>query len=164
MTVRTFDMRARVLTLAFALAALSPDRAASAEPFHWTFSAESRSLIGMEQVEEGDYAFHAVCSAAGAVKLGIGAASGVGKGEGERVSVTLSTAHLSARIDGTSGNSANFEMTAGVELQATVQLTHPVFQILLDPGPIKATGALRQSWPDQGRAAAARKFLAACRK
>lgn len=164
MTVRTFNMRARVLTLAFALAALSPDRAASAEPFHWTFSAESRSLIGMEQVEEGDYAFHAVCSAPGAVNLGIGAASGVGKGEGENVSITLSTASHGARIDGTSGNSANFEMTAGVELQASVQLTHPVFQILLDPGPILATGALEQSWPDQGRTAAAMKFLAVCRK
>lgn len=164
MTVHSFSMRIWLLAMPLAWVALSPVPASGDQPFLWTFSAESRALIGMVQVEEGDYAFHAVCTSPGAVKLGIGADVGIGKGEGEKVSITLATASHSTRIDGTSGNSANFEMTVGVELQTTVQLTHPVFQILLDPGPIKATGALRQSWPAQGRAAAARKFLAACRK
>lgn len=164
MAVRSFSARKRILALSLAVAVLAPHRASSAEPFLWIFSVESRSLIGMEQMEEGDYAFHAVCTSPDSVKLGIGAASGVGKGEGEKVSVTLATASHSVRIDGTSGNSANFEMTAGTELQATVALTHPIFQMLLDRGPIMASGALRQSWPDQGRAAAATKFLAACSK
>ena len=154
----------RFFAALFALSALSTfSSAVSAEPFLWTFHAESRALIGMEQVEEGDYAFHAVCISPGTVKLGIGAASGVGKGEGEKVRVTLSTASHSVRIDGTSRNSANFEMTAGVELQATVPVTHPLFQLLVDPGPVKATGALRQTWPAPGRATATKKFLAACK-
>ena len=151
------------LPAAMACGFMSPYHVARAEDFLWTYSAEGRSLIGMEQVEEGDYAFHAVCTAPGKAKLGIGADVGVGKGKGDKVSVTLATASHTVRIDGISGNSANFEMTAGVELQATVPLSHPVFQLLLDPGPVRTTGALRQVWPDLGRAAATRKFIAACR-
>lgn len=154
---------ALVLSAALAIGMMSPHHVARAEAFLWTYDAESRSLIGMEQVEEGDYAFHAVCAAPAKVTLGIGADVGVGEGKGEKVSITLATASRTVRIDGTSGNSANFEMTAGVELQATVPLSHPVFQLLLDPGPIKATGALNHAWPDQGRAAASRKFIAGCR-
>lgn len=156
-------LKTLTFTAAVAFSIMSPCYIAVAEPFLWTYSAGGRSLIGMEQVEEGDYAFYAVCSAPGKVTLGIGADRGVGKGEDEKVSITLATAGHTVRIDGASGNSANFEMTAGVELQATVPLSHPVFQLLLDPGPIKATGALTHAWPDQGRAAATRKFIAGCR-
>lgn len=136
---------------------------ARAEPFVWSYVAESKSLIGMVQEEEGDFAFHAACTSPAAVRLGIGAQPGIGNGEGHRVSVVLETSTRKLRIEGTSGHSANFEMTAGVELQVTVPVTHPVFQLLADPGPIVVSGDLKAFWPAPGRTAALKAFLAACR-
>ena len=136
---------------------------AGAEPFNWSYEPETKALVGMEEIYEGDYSFHAVCQSPQHVKLGIGAQTGVGKGAREKVSVTLASAARNVRIEGKSGNSANFEMTAGVELQATISATHPVFQLLLDSGPTTVTGDLQETWPAAGRTSAVRKFLAACK-
>ena len=69
---------ALVHSAVLAIGMMSSHHVARAEAFLWTYDAESRSLIGMEQVEEGDYAFHAVCAAPAKVTLGIGADVGVG--------------------------------------------------------------------------------------
>jgi len=162
--VHTVNLPGALLAVAIAITLPSQSFSASAEPFRWSFLKEDRSLVGREEVEEGDHAFHATCSAPGMVQLGIGADIGAGSGEGEKVSITLTTSNSSTRLDGFSRRSANFEMTAGIELQATVRLTHPVFQLLLDPGVVKVTGDLQNSLPAAGRAAATGSFIEACRK
>ena len=81
------------------------------------------------------------------------------------MTVTLANAGgtVTIHIEGVSKQSPNFQMTAGVELVATADKTHAVFQLLSGAGAIKVTGQkLATSWPAAGRAAATKAFTKAC--
>lgn len=151
----------RLLAPALALAALTLS-ASPAFAFSWSYFADGKELIGTTGEEEGDTDFRATCKGGGKAEIGIGAAEGIGKGEGEAVSVTLAAGATSLTIDGKSGQSPNFQMTAGVELQTTVDGGHAIFALLGEKGVIKVSGPIKASWPEKGRAAATKSFLKAC--
>ena len=143
-------------------AALMTLATAPAHAFSWMYVGESKELIGSTGEEEGDTDFRATCKAGGKAEIGIGAAEGVGKGEGEAVSVALAAGASALTLEGKSGKSPNFEMTAGVELQTEVDSKHAIFALLSGKGAIKVTAPFKTSWPDKGRAAATKKFVHAC--
>jgi hypothetical protein len=147
------------LLVAAAIVALSGRPALA---FNWTYFAETKELIGTTGEEEGDTDFRATCKAGGKADIGIGAAEGIGKGEGETVSVTLATGMTSLKIDGKSAQSPNFQMTAGVELQTTVDSAHPIFALLGATGSITVSGPIKATWPAKDRAAATMTFAKAC--
>ncbi|MBI1213908.1 MAG: hypothetical protein GC190_20795 [Alphaproteobacteria bacterium] len=146
-----------------ALAALMISFATSpAFAFDWHYYSENKALIGSTGEEEGDTDFRATCKDGGKAEIGIGAQENIGKGEGEAVSVMLASGSRSLTIDGTSGESPNFQMTGGVELQTMVDGGHAIFALLGDKGPIKVSGPIKTTWPDKGRAAATAAFVKAC--
>ena len=153
------SIRTAVLATAIALAFV-PNTAFA---YSWMYISQEKELVGTTGEEEGDTDFRASCKANQHAEIGIGAEEDVGTGKGEAVSVTLKTGERTLRIEGTSHNSPNFEMTAGVELQTAVDGRHEIFQLLTEPGTIKVTGATRPaSWPAGGRAAATKAFVHAC--
>src|SRR5262245_11835040 len=77
-------------------------------------------LNAMPTVEESDYEFWALCKGGGQVEIGAGADTNVGKGEGETVSLQLKSGKATAKLEGKSLKSDNFEMTGGTELRATI--------------------------------------------
>jgi hypothetical protein len=152
----------RLIVPALAAVMLSP-AAAPAFAFGWTYVAENKTLIGSTGEDEGDTDFRATCKAGGKAEIGIGAQENIGTGEGEAVSVTLAAGTRILTIDGHSGKSPNFQMTAGVELQTEVDAKHAVFELLAGPGAIKVTGkTIKATWPAAGRAAATKAFSKAC--
>ena len=153
--------RRLALALAGAVLVALPSPALAA--FSWTYFGDSKDLIGSTGEDEGDTDFRATCKGGGRAEIGIGAQESVGSGKNEAVSVTLASGARNVRIDGHSQNSPNFQMTAGTELRTDADKTHPVFQLLADPGPIKVSGkTLSATWPAAGRAAAAKAFTKAC--
>jgi hypothetical protein len=146
---------------ALALFALSLT-ATPAFAYDWIYLDESKTLIGWTGEEEGDTDFRATCKDGGKAEIGIGAQPGIGEGKGEAVSVTLTAGAQTLTIDGKSGNSPNFEMTGGVELQTNVDGKHQIFALLLGKGAIKVTKPIQANWPEKGRAAATKKFQKAC--
>jgi hypothetical protein len=153
----------RLIATSFALAAAALTLAASpALAFDWSYVSETKELIGTTGEEEGDTDFRASCLAGGKANIGIGAAEDIGKGEGEAVSVTLTAGATSLTIEGKSGKSPNFEMTAGVELQTQVDGGHAIFTLLGEKGAIKVTGPIKTTWPEKGRVAATKAFVKAC--
>ncbi len=129
----------------------------------WTYVKDTKELIGSTGEEEGDTDFRATCKAGGHAEVGIGAETGIGDGNGEAVSVTLTSGTKTLKIDGKSRNSPNFQMTAGVELQTTVDGQHAIFQLLAESGAIKVSGqGKKATWPAAGRAKATASFVKAC--
>lgn len=157
--------KAQIQTLVFAAVAVFAfaPKTASAYEYKWIYVGENKELLGMTGEDEGDTDFRATCQPNKHAAIGIGAAEDVGTGKGEAVSITLKAGTRTLRIDGKSHNSANFEMTGGVELETEVDGKHEVFELLAGPGTIKVAGTTRPaSWPDKGRAAATKKFVKAC--
>ena len=158
------ETRFAALTLAAALA--WPD-AASAE-VEWALRKEKGRafLQGMHNVSEVDYEFWAHCRADGDIDVGMGAESHVGKGKGEKVELTLTSARQSAKVVGVSRESVNVEMTGGIELQARVKRDDPLFAVLAAGQPIRVTGSTRKplKWNVKGLKPKVSAFLQACRK
>ena len=153
----------RRLGLAIGAVMLAGGTAHAAPTVGWHYIGESRELIGSTGEDEGDTDFRATCKPGATAELGIGAEENVGTGAGEAVSLTLASGARSVRLDGHSKQSPNFQMTGSVELVATVDKTHAIFQLLADPGAIKVSGkTISTTWPDRGRAAATKAFLTAC--
>jgi hypothetical protein len=136
--------------------------ATPAAAYSWMYLTETNELIGSTGEEEGDTDFRATCKPGGKAEIGIGAADGIGKGEGEPVTVTLAAGAKSLTVQGKSGKSPNFEMTAGVELQTDVDGNHEIFALLGEKGTIKVTVPIKTSWPADGRSAATKAFVKAC--
>ena len=124
--------------------------ATPASAYSWLYVAETKELMGSTGEEEGDTDFRATCKPGGKAEIGIGAAEGIGKGEGDPVSVTLAAGAKSLTVQGKSGKSPNFEMTAGVELQTIVDGKHEIFALLGEKGAIKVSGPITTSWPPPG--------------
>jgi hypothetical protein len=122
-------------------------------------------LQGMSSEPEADTEFWALCRSGSAIDLGVGADAGVGNAKGETVRLTLTSGNATATLSGRSRNSANFEMTAGTELRATVAATDPVFIVLATGTPIRVIGSLKapETWQVKGLKQQVAAFLAACR-
>lgn len=114
---------------------------------------------------ESDASLRAFCGSAGAIELHVGANETVGKGEGDNVTLKLESDGRTATLAGKSRKSADFEMTAGTELVATVTAEDPVFALLTSDKAVKLTGSIRApaTWAPKGMRAAVEKFLAACK-
>jgi hypothetical protein len=157
----------RVIAALLAAAIVTP--AVAADSVTWSLSKKDGRpyLVGMWTAEEeGDTEFWAHCRKGGAIELGVGASSGVGKGTGDAVSLTLKSGTQSAKLEGKSRRSVNFEMTAGHELRAQTTANEPVFGVLATGGPISVTGSIEKpiTWPARGLKAKVAAFLAACKK
>ena len=146
------------------LAVLRP-ALASAEVTWTLLKKEGRAYLqGLSGVEEGDEEFWLQCRADKAVDLGAGGETGVGTGKGEAVTLTLSSDGKTAKLSGTSRNTRNFQMTAGVELRTKVSRDDPVFAVLATGKAIKVTGSIKPvTWPVKGLKAKVAAFLQACR-
>jgi hypothetical protein len=138
--------------------------AASAEVL-WQFTKQQGRpfLQAMSDESESDTEFWARCRA-GAIDIGIGADTNVGTGEGEPVTLTLANAGTAASIAGKSQRSANFQMTAGTELRASIARDHALFKVLATDKPVVVKGASRPlTLLAKGRKAKVAAFLQACK-
>ena len=69
-----------------------------------------------------------------------------------------------ATLTGVSRDSANSEMTGGIELRAVVARGHPLFKVLANGRPIKVSGPIKpMTWPVNGLKARAADFLKDCK-
>ena len=140
--------------------------AASAE-VQWRFDTRNGRpyLEVRDRGEEADTDFWASCRKAGDVDIGIGANTGVGKGQREPVTLQLvGAAARVATLHGVSRRSADYQMTAGTELRATVTLGDPLFAVLAAGGSIKVTGSIARPLTLDVRGLATRldAFMRAC--
>jgi hypothetical protein len=140
--------------------------AASAADIEWRLSnKDGRAyLSGMPKASEVDYEFWAHCRADGAIEVGAGAESHVGRGNGEAVTLKLAAGLRRATLTGVSRESANIEMTGGIELRAVIARGHPLFTVLANGKPIKVSGPIKPiTWPVNGLKAKAAEFLKQCK-
>jgi hypothetical protein len=123
-------------------------------------------LEGMVDESEVDNEFWARCGKDGLIDIGMGAESHVGKGKGEKVSLTLTSGGQSVTIAGVSRESVNVEMTGGIELQARVKRDDKLFAILATGQPIRVTGSIRKPlrWDVKGLKAKVAEFFKLCGK
>jgi hypothetical protein len=147
-------------------AALLLGSPASAGDLVWQFSKKQNRpyLQAMSSEPETDRQFWAHCRAEGGIDIGMGAESNVGEGNEELVTLTLTSAGATAVLAGNSRKSVNFQMTAGVELQAKVMRDDAVFKVLATGAPIAVSGSMKPvTWPVKGLKAKVAAFLQACK-
>jgi len=120
-------------------------------------------LLGMVDESEVDAEFWARCRTDGMIDVGMGAESHVGKGKGEKVSLTLASAGQSVTISGVSRESKDVEMTGGIELQARVKADDKLFAIPATGQPITVTGPIKTlKWEVRGLKGRVAEFLKSC--
>jgi hypothetical protein len=139
---------------------------AGATDVKWSLSKKAGQvyLTGMPDESEVDYQFWAHCRAGGRIDVGAAAESHVGKGKGEAVTLKFVSADKTATLAGVSRESANVEMTGGVELRATVSREHPLFTVLATGKPIVVSGPIKPlNWRTKNLKAKAAAFLQACK-
>jgi hypothetical protein len=132
----------------------------------WSLSQrEGRPYLrGMPKESEVDNELWAHCRADGAIDIGAGAESHVGRGAGEAVTLKLASGRKKATLTGVSRESANTQMTGGIELRATVGRDHPLFAVLATGKPIFVSGPINKlTWPVKGLKAEVAAFLRACK-
>jgi hypothetical protein len=96
--------------------------------------------------------------------VGAAAESHVGKGKGEAVTLKLSSDGRTATLTGVSRESANVEMTGGIELRAVVARDHPLFVVLATGKPIAVSGPIKPiTWQARTLKAKTAAFLQACK-
>jgi hypothetical protein len=159
------DHLMRLSTIAAAVLLLWP-LVASAK-MQWRFDTRNgRPYLELrDRGEEADTDFWASCRKPGGVEIGIGANTGVGKGEREPVTLQLvGAAARVATLQGVSRRSADYQMTAGTELRAAVTLGDPLFAVLAAGGSIKVTGSIARPLTLDVRGLATRldAFMHAC--
>jgi hypothetical protein len=139
---------------------------AGAAEVEWKLSQrEGRPyLIGIPKESEADNELWAHCRSDGAIDVGAGAESHVGRGAGEAVTLKLASARKKATLTGVSRESANVEMTGGIELRATVGRDHPLFAVLATGKPIFVSGPIKKlTWSVKELKAKVAAFLRACK-
>jgi len=144
--------------------ALAPAEASAEIAWQLSKKGGRAHLQGMPTVSESDTEFWARCRPDGMIDIGVGADSNVGTGKGEAVTLVLKSGGVTAKLAGTSRNSANFQMTAGTELRTTVSRNDTVFKVLSSGKPVGVSGALKQpaTWEAKGLEAKVTAFLKAC--
>ena len=156
-------MRARTWLAAGLL--LWPAVAAAAD-IEWNLSKKDGRayLNGMPKESEVDNEFWALCRADGAIEIGAGAESRVGRGNGEAVTLKLAAGLRRATLTGVSRESDNYKMTRGVELRAVISSSHPLFKVLANGKPITVSGPIKPiTWPVGGLKAKTAAFLKECK-
>ena len=139
---------------------------AGATDVEWKLSKKAGRayLTGMPNESEVDYEFWAQCRDGGTIDVGAAAESHVGKGKGEAVALKFVSADKTATLAGVSRESANVEMTGGVELRATISREHPLFAVLATSKPIVVSGPIKPlTWRTKNLKAKAAAFLQACK-
>jgi hypothetical protein len=139
---------------------------AAAADLEWKLSNKDGRLFlaGMPKESEVDNELWLHCRSDGAIDLGAGAESHVGRGNGEAVTLRLAAGFRRATLTGVSRESANYQMTSGVELRAVVTGAHPLFKVLANGKPIKVSGSIKPiTWPVNGLKALAATFLKECK-
>jgi hypothetical protein len=157
-------MRARTIGLIGAVLLAWP-ASASAADIEWSLAKKNGRpyLSGMAKVSEVDNEFWALCRTDGAIEVGAGAESHVGRGTGEAVTLKLSSGLRKATLTGVSRESDNVKMTAGVELHTMISRDHPLFKVFARGKPIAVSGPIKPvTWPVNGLKAKAAAFLKAC--
>jgi hypothetical protein len=152
--------------LAIALAAAVAWPCTAAAEVEWTLRKEKGRpfLQGMQNESEVDFEFWAHCRTDGNIDIGMGAESHVGKGKGEKVELTLTSAGQTANVAGVSRHSVNSEMTGGIELRGRVTRDNPLFLVLATGQPITVTGPIKPlRWGAKGLKAKLEAFLKSCR-
>jgi hypothetical protein len=113
---------------------------------------------------EGDDDLWLRCRADKAIDVGAGAESEVGKGKGETVKLTLTSAGKTATLSGVSRRSENWEMTGGTELRTRITRDDPLFAVLATGKPIAVTGPIKpKTWAVKGLKTQLAAFLKACK-
>lgn len=160
-------MAAELRFVALALvAALAPSCAAAAE-VEWTLRKDKGRpfLQAMPDESEVDYEFWARCRTDGMIDVGMAAESHVGKGKGEKVALTLTSAGQTVTVSGVSRISDNSEMTGGIELRARVARDDKLFEVLATGQPVAVTGPIKSmKWGVKGLKPKVASFLAQCGK
>ena len=149
-----------------AVALLLLPAAAHAADVVWAVSKKGGRayLGGMPNVSEVDYEFWAHCRANGSIEVGAAAESHVGKGRGEAVTLKFASAGKTATLTGVSRESANVEMTGGIELRAVISREHPLFIVFATGKPIVVSGPIKpMTWPVKRLSARTAEFLKACK-
>jgi hypothetical protein len=118
----------------------------------------------MQNESEVDFEFWAHCRVDGDIDVGMAAESHVGKGRGEKVALTLSSAGQTATVAGVSRHSVNSAMTGGIELRGRVKRDDRLFVVLATGQPITVTGPIKPlRWGAKGLKAKLEAFLKSCR-
>jgi hypothetical protein len=121
-------------------------------------------LSAMPDEPESDTDLWLMCRKDGRFGVGIGANSTLGKGNGDAVTATLSSAGKTAVLKGASKNSINFEMTGGAELVTVVSKDDPLFAVLATGKPIKLTsGSKTETFGGGDGPKLLGRFLASCK-
>lgn len=154
-----------VLRAVIGAAVMLAPAAASADVVWQLTKKQGRPFLqGASSEPETDKEFWAHCAAAGAIEIGVGAESNVGKGDGEAVTLTLLSGGTRAVLAGHSRKSADFQMTAGTELRAKVSSNDAVFTVLATDKPITVSGSIKTvTWPVKGLKTKVAAFLQACK-
>ena len=150
----------------FAVLLLLSCASASAAEVEWKLSKKDGRayLNGMPKESEVDNELWLHCRSDGAIDVGVGAESHVGRGNGEAVTLRLAAGIRRATLTGVSRESVNYQMTSGIELRAVVTGAHPLFKILANGRPIKVSGSIKPiTWPVDGLKAKAAAFLKDCK-
>ena len=153
----------RLLALIAAVTLSVP--AVAAEEVVWILTSKYGRpyLQGQPDAPETDAELWLHCRPDGRIDVGMAAEAGVGKGEGEPVALALRSAGQSATVSGVSRKSENFEMTAGIELRATVSRGDKLFAVLSTGRSIAVTGPIKPlNWPVQGLKSKIAQFLKSC--
>jgi hypothetical protein len=137
--------------------------------FRWIFNKQPRiELIGMDVVagdDSTDTQFRATCRTGGRAEIGIGASHDLGSGNGEPVSVEITSGSKRTTLTGRSRKSPNFEMTGGTELRKIVSLKHSLFGTLGNGATIRVSGPqLALEWPPTGLKQKLAAFRKGCAK
>ncbi len=152
-------MNRSVLILAAAILAASPALAKT------TWSVVSRPFLEARPAEEeSDADLRATCFD-GLVTVRIGGTIGVGKGNGEAVSVKIEGDGKSAKVQGVSRTSPDVEMTGGTELVTDLPLNSPAVEILFSGKAVKIVTPDQKTHTlfDADSSGAAKKFLKQCK-
>lgn len=115
--------------------------------------------------EESDAAVRAACVFDGLISLRLGAVYGVGKGNGEPVSVKVESDGKSVKVQGLSRKSPDIEMTGGTELAAELPLDDAAIDVLFGGKAVSIVTPDGKKHPlvDADASGAAKKFLKQCR-
>ncbi|QGM98817.1 hypothetical protein [Methylocystis parvus] len=136
-------------------------------------SANAKTVWSVERVPmiearpsepESDADLRAICFD-GHVAVRIGGAIGVGKGNGEPVSVKIEGDGKSAKVQGVSKTTPDVEMTGGTELVTDLPLDSPAAEILFSGKVVKIVTPDQKTHTlfDADSSGAAKKFLKQCK-
>ncbi len=155
----------RLVALVVAVAFAGPAMAADEITWILTSKYGRGYLQGMPDEPEVDTELWAHCRTDGRFDVGMAAEANVGKGRGEPVALTLSSAGTNAKVAGVSRKSENFEMTSGVELRATVARDDKLFAVLATGKPVTVSGPIKPlQWNVKGLKSKVATLLANCKR